>query len=60
VAIEIEVDKAALAERVLRGELALVEVSRSGDACLRIADRTAKPALVIRRQGSPAGCSLGK
>jgi ABC-2 type transport system ATP-binding protein len=47
-AIEIEVDDVALAERVLRGELGLVEVSRSGDACLRISDRTAKPALIAR------------
>ena len=48
VAIEIEVDDVALAERVLRGELALIEVSRSGDTGLRIADPTAKPALIAR------------
>jgi ABC-2 type transport system ATP-binding protein len=47
-AIEIEVDDVALAERVLRGELGLIEVSRSGEACLRISDRTAKPALIAR------------
>ena len=47
-AIEIEVDDVALAERILRNELGLVEVSRSGDACLRIADHTAKPALIAR------------
>jgi len=48
VAIEIEVDDVALAERVLRGELALVEVTRSGDTGLRIADQAAKPALIAR------------
>ena len=48
VAIEIDVDDVALAERVLRAELALIEVSRSGDAGLRIADRGAKPALIAR------------
>jgi ABC-2 type transport system ATP-binding protein len=48
VAIEIEVDDVALAERVLRGELALVEVTRSGDKGLRIADRAAKPVLIAR------------
>lgn len=47
-AIEIEVDDVALAERILRNELGLVEVSRSGDACLRISDRTAKPAPIAR------------
>jgi hypothetical protein len=48
VAIEIEVDDVALAERVLRAELALVEVSRLGDTGLRISDRAAKPALIAR------------
>ena len=48
VAIEIEVDDVPLAERVLRAELALVEVTRSGDRGLRVADQAAKPALIAR------------
>jgi ABC-2 type transport system ATP-binding protein len=47
-AIEIEVDDVAHAEKVLRDELGLVELSRSGDASLRISDRSAKPALIAR------------
>jgi ABC-2 type transport system ATP-binding protein len=47
-AIEIEVDDVAHAERVLRDELGLVELSRSGDASLRISDQGAKPAPIAR------------
>jgi len=47
-AIEIEVDDVARAERVLRDELGFVELSRSGEASLRVTDRTAKPASIAR------------
>ena len=47
-AIEIEVDDVARAEQILRDELGFVEVSRSGEASLRVADRTAKPAPIAR------------
>jgi hypothetical protein len=47
-AIEIEVDDVARAERVLRDELGFVEVSRSGEASLRVTDRVAKPASIAR------------
>ena len=47
-AIEIEVDDVARAERILRDELGFVGLSRSGEASLRITDRTAKPAPIAR------------
>jgi ABC-2 type transport system ATP-binding protein len=47
-AIEIEVDDVARAERILRDELGFVGLSRSGEAALRITDRTAKPASIAR------------
>ena len=47
-AIEIEVDDVARAERVLRDQLGLVELSRSGETSLRVADRAAKPAPIAR------------
>jgi ABC-2 type transport system ATP-binding protein len=47
-AVEIEVDDVVRAERVLRDELGLVEVSRAGETTLRVADRSAKPAFIAR------------
>ena len=47
-AIEIEVDDVARAEQVLREELGLVELTRSGETSLRVTDRTAKPASIAR------------
>jgi len=47
-AVEIDVDDVAKAERILRDELGLVEVSRAGDARLRIADPAARPAAIAR------------
>jgi ABC-2 type transport system ATP-binding protein len=47
-AIEIEVDDVARAEQVLRNELGFVGLSRSGEASLRVTDRTAKPAPIAR------------
>jgi ABC-2 type transport system ATP-binding protein len=47
-AIEIEVDDVARAEHILRNELGFVGLSRSGEASLRITDRTAKPAPIAR------------
>ncbi len=47
-AIEIEVDDIVRAERVLRDELGLVELSRSGETSLRVADPKAKPAPIAR------------
>lgn len=44
--IEIEVDDLARAERILREELGFVEIVRSGDRSLRIADRSAKPSSI--------------
>jgi ABC-2 type transport system ATP-binding protein len=46
--IEIEVDDVALAERVLRDQLGFVGLSRSGEASLRVTDRTAKAASIAR------------
>ncbi|MCX6377589.1 MAG: hypothetical protein NTU88_16410 [Armatimonadetes bacterium] len=47
-AIEIEVDDVARAERILRDELGFVGLSRSGEASLRVTDRMAKPASIAR------------
>ena len=47
-AIEVEVDDAVRAEQVMRTELGLVELSRSGEASFRITDRAARPAPVAR------------
>jgi len=47
-AIEIGVDDVERAERVLRDDLGLVGVSRSGEASLRVTDRAAKPAPIAR------------
>ena len=47
-AIEIEVDDVVRAERVLRDELGLLGLSRSGEASLRITDQAAKPAPIAR------------
>ena len=47
-AIEIEVDDVAGAERVLREELGLTGLSRSGGGALRVTDRAAKPAPIAR------------
>ncbi len=47
-AIEIGVDDVERAERVLRDELGLVGLSRSGEASLRVTDRAAKPAPIAR------------
>lgn len=47
-AIEIEVDDVTRAERVLRDELGFVELSRSGETTLRVADRAAAPAPIAR------------
>jgi ABC-2 type transport system ATP-binding protein len=47
-AIEVDVDDVVTAERVLRDELGFVELSRSGETSLRIADRTASPAPIAR------------
>jgi ABC-2 type transport system ATP-binding protein len=46
--IEVEVDDVARAERILRDELGLTELSRSGDGSLRIADRGAQAAAIAR------------
>ena len=53
-AIEVEVDDVARAERVLRDTLGFIEVSRSGEASLRVADRAAKPAPLPARSWAPA------
>ena len=47
-AIEIEVDDVARAERILRDELGFVGLSRSGEASLRVTDRSAKAAPIAR------------
>jgi ABC-2 type transport system ATP-binding protein len=47
-AIEIEVDDPVRAERILRSELGLVGLSRSGETALRITDRSARPAPIAR------------
>jgi ABC-type multidrug transport system ATPase subunit len=47
-AIEIEVDDVARAERILRDELGFVDLLRSGDASLRVCDRNAKAAAIAR------------
>ena len=46
IAIEIEVDDVAKAEGILRGELGLKEISRSGDHGLLVTDRAALPASI--------------
>jgi ABC-2 type transport system ATP-binding protein len=48
IAIEIQVDDAAKAERVLREELGFVGLTRSGESSLRITDSTARPAPIAR------------
>ena len=48
VAIEIEVDDVARAERILRDDLGFVGLSRSGKASLRVTDRAAKAAPIAR------------
>jgi ABC-2 type transport system ATP-binding protein len=47
-AIEVEVDDVGRAERVLRDGLGFVDVSRSGETALRVADRSASPASIAR------------
>lgn len=47
-AIEIDVDDVARAERILRDELGLLEITRSGEASLRVTDRSAMPAPIAR------------
>jgi len=47
-AIEIEVDDVARAERILRDELGFVDLLRSGNASLRVCDRNAKAAAIAR------------
>jgi len=47
-AVEVQVDDVAGAERVLRDGLGFVDLSRSGDASLRVSDRTAAPAAIAR------------
>ena len=47
-AVEIDVDDVAGAERVLREELGLVDVQRSGAATLRVSDRNAEAAPIAR------------
>ncbi|HUI69732.1 MAG TPA: ABC transporter ATP-binding protein [Spirochaetia bacterium] len=47
-AIEVEVDDVARAERVLRNELGLTGLTRSGETALRVTDRSAKPAPIAR------------
>lgn len=49
IAVEVEVDDAASAERILRDDLGFVKVTRSGDRSLRISDREAKPAEIARK-----------
>jgi hypothetical protein len=56
-AVEIEVDDVVRAERILRDELGFTGLSRSGEASLRVTDRTAKPALIARALVS-AGIAL--
>ena len=56
-AIEIEIDDVAHAERILRDELGLSGLSRSGESSLRVTDRAAKPALIARALVS-AGIAL--
>jgi ABC-2 type transport system ATP-binding protein len=48
IAIEIQVDDAARAERILRDELGLVGLSRCGESSLRITDSAARPAPIAR------------
>ena len=45
-AVEIEVDDVAKAEGILRGELGLKEISRSGEHGLLVTDRAAPPASI--------------
>ncbi len=47
-AIEVEVDDIARAEQVLRDELGIIGLSRSGESSLRITDRLAAPAPIAR------------
>ncbi|MDD8026548.1 MAG: ABC transporter ATP-binding protein [Acidobacteriota bacterium] len=47
-AIEIEVDDAARAERVLRDDLGLSGLSPAGNGLLRITDRSVRPAAIAR------------
>ncbi len=56
-AIEIDVDDVVHAEQVLRDQLGLVGLSRSGDSSLRVTDRAAKPAPIARALVS-AGIAL--
>ena len=48
ISVEIEVDEVAEAERILRGELGLKEISRSGDHGLLVTDRAAQPSSIAR------------
>ena len=48
IAIEIEVDDVAKAEKILRGELGLTEISRSGEHALLVTDRAALPSTIAR------------
>ena len=47
-AIEIDVDDVPRAERILRDELGFVELSRAGEASIRVTDRAASPSLIAR------------
>jgi ABC-type multidrug transport system ATPase subunit len=47
-AIEIDVDDVIRAEQILRDELGLLELSRAGDASIRVMDRGANPSLIAR------------
>ena len=46
--IEIEVDDVSRAERILRDDLGLTGVVRSGEMSLRVTDRSARPAAIAR------------
>lgn len=48
ISVEVEVDDAIRAERILRDDLGLAKVSRSDDRTLRVSDRDAKPADIAR------------
>jgi ABC-2 type transport system ATP-binding protein len=48
IAIEVEVDDIPRAERVLRDQLGITGLSRSGECSLRITDQIAKPAPIAR------------
>jgi len=47
-AVEVQVDDVSRAERVLRDELGFVDLARSGDASLRVSDRSAAASDIAR------------